>query len=421
MVIIGGGFGGVAAARAFKRQRVKVTLVDRNVYKTFQPLLYQVATAGLNPGDVTMFLRGLRLGQRNLRFRHAEMQTIHPQENRVEFADGTSLGYDFLIVTTGVTTNYMGVPGAEQHSMAMYTRTQAMAIRDHIFSGLEQMARRNGRLQCNVVVVGGGATGVEVAGALADLARGELRAVYPELEDDAFNIMIVQRGDEVLKPFSEKLRAFSAKALTDRGVQLRFGAGVETVTETGVTLTDGTEIRSDLTVWAAGVTAPEHVKNWNLPQGQGGRILVTGTQQVEGHANIFAAGDICGTAKDALPQLAQVAIQGGRHAAAQVLKLIAGDTELEPFAYHDKGIMATIGRRAAVAELPNGIMLKGTIGWLAWLAVHVMTLIGHRNRRAVFMNLFSLYVGMKGTHQSNPIVGEVSLPAHKRARLHDQD
>lgn len=425
VVIIGGGFAGISAARALRGAPVRVTLVDRRVYNTFQPLLYQVATGGLNPGDVTHFLRSLRVQQRNLEVVHEHLMEIDTAERRVRLLDGQELSYDYLLVANGVTTAYHGTAGAKENSFAVYSRSQAIAIRDTLFTRLERAAARPDRDRgLSVVVIGGGPTGVEMAGALAELRDQGLEPAYPELQGDAFRITLVQRS-EILKPFLPKLRAYAADQLRRRDVELRLGAGVEEVCPDAVRLSDGTVLPSDLTIWATGVAPHEEVREWSLPLDRGDRIRVGEDLQVEGLPGVFAAGDVAVAPQD-LPQLAQPAIQGGAHVARQIQRLMSGQPT-ERFEYWDKGQLAIIGRRSAIGELPGlaglpvlhrirplqrvpllrrVIALTGAMGWATWLFVHITSLLGPRNKLAVMMGLVIRY-GFRLHRAPVPIVGDV--------------
>ncbi|MGP9706951.1 NAD(P)/FAD-dependent oxidoreductase [Brachybacterium sp. AOP24-D1-21] len=414
VVILGGGFAGAHAVGALRDARVRVTLVDRNVYKTFQPLLYQVATAGLNPGDVTMFLRGLSLKVPNMRYRQGEVEGVDPERKIVRLDEGQSgqqeIAYDYLIVANGATTTYFGTPGAEEHAMPMYTRAQALAIRDRIFSELERSSREvglgRGHDKLHVCIVGGGPTGVEIAGALADFRTQELDILYPEMDPGTLQVTVLQRGDEVLKEFSTKYRQYAADELRDRGVVLQLGRGVKEVGYDHVVLDDDSILESDITIWAAGVAIPKMVSEWGFPQDKRGRLDVDDYLQVKGFPGVYAAGDIAGQ-DEPLPQLAQPAIQTGQAAARAIAAEVAGKPR-KKFKYTDLGTMATIGRHAAIAEIPVLGGLSGSLGWAAWLGVHITKMIGHRNQRAVAMNLVSLYSGSRATHQPNPVVGEVN-------------
>ncbi|GAA1483491.1 NAD(P)/FAD-dependent oxidoreductase [Brachybacterium fresconis] len=411
VIILGGGFAGAHAVGALRDARVRVTLIDRNVYKTFQPLLYQVATAGLNPGDVTMFLRGLSLKVPNMRYRQGEIEGVEPERKVVRLNEGQKgvqeLTYDYLIVANGATTTYFGTPGAEEHAMPMYTRSQALAIRDRVFSELERSTREDAPIhdKLNVCIVGGGPTGVEIAGALADFRMQELDILYPEMDPGTLQVTVLNRGDELIKEFSPEFRQYAADELEDRGVRLRLGHGVKSVGYDHVVLDDDTVLESDITIWAAGVAIPTSVKEWGLPQDKRGRLAVDDYLQVKGFPGVYAAGDIA-SQDDPLPQLAQPAIQTGQAAAKNIAAEVAGKSR-KKFSYTNLGTMATIGRHAAIAEIPVIGGLTGSLGWSAWLGVHIVKMIGHRNQRAVAMNLISLYGGTRATHQPNPVVGEV--------------
>ncbi|GAB2536610.1 NAD(P)/FAD-dependent oxidoreductase [Brachybacterium huguangmaarense] len=416
VVVVGGGFAGANAVLGLRDARVRVTLIDRNLYKTFQPLLYQVATAGLNPGDVTMMLRGLSLRVPNMRYRQGEVVGVDPERRVVRIAGASEpweMGYDYLVLANGSTTTFFGTKGAEEHAMPIYTRADAIAVRDRIFAELERTSSAGDGGKLCVSIVGGGPTGIEIAGALADFRRQELDILYPEMDPGTLRVHLLQRGTEILKEFEPRYREYAAKELEDRGVELLLGRGVTEVGYDFVRLDDDTIVESDITIWAAGVATAKTVSEWGLPQIKGGRLDVDETLEVKGFPGVYAAGDIAGG--DApLPQLAQPAIQAGRHVAKMIRAAVEGKPA-HPFRYVDLGTMATIGRRAAIAQIPHAPDLTGTAGWFAWLGVHVTKLLGHRNRRAVTMNLLSLYTGSRATHQPNPVIGEVDSVEAQRA------
>ncbi|PID53578.1 MAG: NADH dehydrogenase FAD-containing subunit [Micrococcales bacterium] len=354
VVIVGGGFAGISAMESLAKAPVDITLIDRNGYHTFQPLLYQVAAGGLNPGDVTMSFRAIAARQPNVRFRHGNVVQVDTQEQVVTLHDDTKITYDYLFIATGVTANFFGIPGAQEHSHIIYTRRDALATRDHLFSRLETLAQSVGKEgEFNIVVVGGGATGVEVAGAMAEMAVEALPRAYPELDPNKIRVYLVEMGEELLAPFKERIRDYTAAALEKRRVILKLGTAVEEITDDEVVLSDGSHIASKSIIWCTGVTAPEDVKRWQLPQGPGGRVLIDPECRVVGFQNVFAGGDVSADTVEPLPQLAQPATQHGTHVAAQIERLLAGEP-LEPFQYDNKGIMATITRNAAVAQLPGG-------------------------------------------------------------------
>ncbi len=402
VIVVGAGFGGLAAVEQLARAGMHALLIDRNVYSTFQPLLYQVATAGLNPGDVAYPVRGF--GRKHgVRFRLGEVTGIDPQARQITLADGWQYEYDYLILATGVSAAHYGVTGAAEHTLGLYTRRDAITLRDHIMARLERLDLAGAGKDVNFTVVGGGATGVELAGALAELRWTALEAAFPEVEGTSVHIRLVEMAPYLLAPFDPKLRDYAYQQLLDREVDVRLNATIKEVSPGWVRLADGDDLPSDVTVWAAGVAAPPQVKEWGLPQGRGGRLQVRPDLRVHGQERIFAIGDIALVDDQPLPQLAQPAIQGGRHAARQIQRLAAGQPATA-FSYHDKGIMATIGRRSAVVQLPRGLRFRGTIAWLAWLALHLITLLGNRNRLSALLNLTVRYISWG--HGGGIIVGD---------------
>ena len=394
VVVIGGGFAGLSAVRQLSVADADVTLVDQHAYNTFQPLLYQVATGGLNPGDVTYALRAFTSRYRNTSFRRATVTGLDPVARVVTVDEGPPLPYDYLVVGTGVTTNYFAIPGAAEHSISIYTRGGAILARDRVLSALEEVALMGDSAPAPVVVVvGGGATGVEMAGALAELRNEAVPVAYPEIDVADVHIVLIEMSDSVLGPFHPRLRSYAAKALRKRGVDLRLGTSVQEVRANEVVVRHadgGTEvIPTAATIWATGVTAVPVVGDWQLPTGRGGRVLVEPDLRVKGFPEVFAVGDDAGNDQP-LAQLAQPAIQGGKHAGVQIRRLIAG-AATEEFHYKDKGTMATIGRSDAVVQLPSGLRLKGFIAWVAWLGLHIVTLVGNRNRLATMINLSVRY------------------------------
>ena len=411
VVVVGAGFGGLASVGRLARAGMRVTLVDSNIYSTFQPLLYQVATGGLNPSDVAYPLRGFTR-KYGASFRRGEVTGIDPAARQVMLADGGQLGYDYLILAAGMSAAYYGVTGADKYSFGLYTRHDAIALRDRIMACLEQLSAAGGAEQASVTVVGGGATGVELAGTLAELRSIALPSSFPEIDPARVHIRLIEQVKELLTPFHPSLREYARRQLVARGVEVMLGTGIREITADRVILTDGRELGSELTVWAAGVAAPDRAGRWGLPQGKGGRLLTGPDLRVTGQDRIFAVGDIALIDGHPLPQLAQPALQMGRHAAGQVTALAAGQPTAA-FSYHDKGIMATIGRRSAVVQLPPGIRVRGTLAWLAWLALHLVTLLGHRNRISALVNLTYRY--LTWAHGGGMVAGDdPPLPEPRR-------
>jgi NADH dehydrogenase len=402
-VVVGAGFGGLAAVRRLAQSGVQTTLIDRNVYTTFQPLLYQVATGGLAGSDVAYPLRAFtrRYGAA---FRHGELTGIDPPARRIRLADGAELGYDYLILATGVAAAaYHGIPGAAEHSLSLYTRHDAIALRDHIMATLDRITLTGLHDNATVTVIGGGATGVELAGSLADLRNSALPAYFPEIDPARVHITLIDRSPSLLMPFHPALRDYARRQLASRGVEVRPGATIAEITPSKVMLADGTALASDITVWAAGVAAPQAAGDWGLPQAAGGRIMAGPDLRVTGQDRIFAVGDIALIGSQPLPQLAQPALQMGKHAASQIRRLEAG-RPVAPFRYRGKGTMATIGYRSAVAQLPGHVRARGTLAWLSWLALHLVTLLGGRNRITALASLSWRYLNWR--HGGGGIVGD---------------
>jgi NADH:ubiquinone reductase (H+-translocating) len=403
VVICGTGFGGLSAVDRLTRAGMRVTLVDDHLYSTFQPLLYQVATAGLNPGDVAYPAGGFARRYGAV-FRRGELAAIDSAARRIKLGNGLELGYDYLILATGVSASYYGIPGAAEHTFGLYTRTDAIVLRDHLMAGFERLSVDDGDLA--VTVAGGGATGVELAGTLAELRRTVLRATFPDVDPSRVHVRLIEMAPALLGPFHPTLREYARVQLVKRGVEVRLDTRIAEVTASQVLLADGEKLPSDITVWAAGVAAPAAVADWGLPQGRGGRILVGPDLRVQGQDRIFAAGDVAVNPGHPTPQLAQPALQMGRHAAAQVIRL-QRQQPTEPFAYHDKGMMATIGRRSAVVQLAGRLRwlrMRGTLAWLAWFALHLVYLLGGRNRVSALVNLTFRYVAWG--HGGAVIVGD---------------
>jgi NADH dehydrogenase len=408
VVICGAGFGGLSAVRGLTRAGLRVTLIDGHLYSTFQPLLYQVATAGLNPGDVAYPAGGF-VRRYGAVFRRGELATIDPASRQIKLADGRDFGYDYLILATGITTAFFGVEGAAENTFGLYTRTDAIALRDHLMAGFERLSEQDGDL--HVTVVGGGATGVELAGTLAELRRTVLASTFPDVDPARVHVQLVEMAPYLLGPFHEKLRDYAKAQLLARGVDVRLDTRIGEVTADHVKLVHGEDLPSDITVWAAGVAAGPGVAAWGLPQGKGGRVMVGPDLRVQGQDRIFAVGDIAVNPDDPTPQLAQPAIQMGRHAAAQIARLENG-TATEPFKYHDKGTMATIGRRSAVVQLAGGLRMRGTLAWLAWFALHLLYLLGGRNRVSTVVNLTYRYISWG--HGGAVIVGDEPVNAQQQ-------
>ena len=405
VVVLGAGFAGLSAVRELQGVDADVLLVDRNAYNTFQPFLFQVATGGLNPGDVTYSLRTFTGGRRRVGFRQGTATGVDAEAKVLRMQEGEDVPYDYLIVSSGIAANYFGIPGAEEHTLTMYTRNGAIAVRDRLLTAFERAAEHGGDEPPCVVVVGGGATGSEMAGSIAELRNTYLAENYPEIDPSRVRVVCVEMLDFVLAPFDDSLRQYAKGALEQRGVELRLGSAVAEVREDVVVLKGGEEIPSALTVWTSGVSAPKSLSEWGFPQGRGGRLQTEADLRVQGSDSVFAVGDVGAVDGSPLPQLAQPAIQAGKHAAVNVKHLIAGEPAV-PFAYKDKGTMAIIGRGSAVADIKWPFKGKFTskLAWLMWMGLHIALLHSFRNRLAVMTNI-ATHLTRSG--MQNLIPGEV--------------
>ena len=414
VVVVGAGFGGIAATDTLSKEGFRVTLLDRFPYNTFQPLLYQVATGGLNPGDITYALRFFAARHEGVRFRAGEVVGIDHDRHEVICDDGARVGFDYLIIGNGITTNHFGIPGAAEYTMSMYTRVDALKVRDTIWGSLELIAGKaeSDSAGFTVVIVGGGPTGVEIAGQLAELKTETIPTIYPELNPARVHVVLVEMFPHLLAPFDDSLRQYALHELIKRGVDVRLNTAIIEIEADRVDFKDGSSMPVDLVIWAAGVSGDPAIRSWGLPIGRAGRIEVNGDTRVIGEERIFAIGDASVIVDKPLPQLAQPALQMGKFAARQIARLHRG-LDTETFKYHDKGTMATIGRGDAVLQMPIGIKLKGILAWLGWIALHITYLLGGRNRMQTLINLGSRYAGPR---RSNAIVGDV-LPTPKLRRV----
>jgi NADH dehydrogenase len=415
VIIVGAGFAGLSAVGQLRKAGCMVTVIDKNLYSTFQPLLYQVATGGLNPGDVSYAVGGFT-SRRHTRYVRGDLAGVDTAARRVRLTDGRELDYDYLMIATGVAANYFGLPGAEENTFALYSRADAIVLRDHLMNGFERLSERSDpKSEFVITVVGGGATGVELAGTAAELRREVIQATFPDVDPARVHVRLIEMAPALVMPFHPKLREYTRKQLVQRGVDIKLNTEIREVRPDCVILADGQELPTDLTVWAAGVAGPHSMADWGLPLGKGGRLLVGSDLRVEGSDRIFAIGDIALHQQDPAPQLAQPAIQHGKHAAEQVVHLVKGEPT-QPFKYHDKGMMATIGRRSAIVQLPQGPRFTGTLAWLAWLGLHLLYLLGGRNRVATLINLSWRYLSWG--HGGGVIVGDepdTPLPGEAQA------
>ncbi len=393
VVVIGAGFGGLRVVRGLEGTDVAVTVVDRNNFHTFQPLLYQVATAGLDVDDIAYPVRGIfrrRRSSRNVNVRVAAVTGIELDERVVTTDRGAPIPYDTLVVAAGSVSHDFGVTGVDEHAIGLKSVGDAVAIRNRILAQFERADLHDvlhdvDDHALDVVVSGGGPTGVELAGGLVELYDRVLSKDFPGLPVAEARITLVEAVPQLLGSFDSTLGDRAERTLTDRGVDVITGVPVDRIDEGVVTLADGRQIRAGTIVWAAGVRAAPVAELLGTELAEGGRIVVGSDLSVPGHPEVFAIGDIAVDPDHPLTQVAQPAIQGGKHVVAQIRRRLDG-MPTEPFEYVDKGSMATIGRHDAVAEFPSGRTLSGPVGWVAWLGLHLLYLVGFRNRLNVFVN-----------------------------------
>jgi NADH dehydrogenase len=389
VVIIGAGFGGLWAARALAHVPVKVLLLDCNNYHTFLPLLYQVAAAELEPEEIAYPVRSIVRDLPNAHFCMAEVKEIDFAARMVRTTE-RAISYDFLILGIGSTAHFFGVLGAAEYAFSLKTLEQAVALRNHILCCFERAiqepdAERRQRL-LTFAILGGGPTGVEFAGALAELIRGPLMRDYRTLGVREVRVILLEAADSLLASFPERLRVYALARLRKMGVDVRLQAKVNQITPESVQLKDGTIISTGTVIWTAGVRGVPQASAWGLPTARNGQVLVEPTLQTSDHPEVYVIGDLAYVEQDGhpLPMIAPVAIQQGV-ASAQNIAWQVKEQSPVPFRYHDRGTMATIGRNAAVTYLA-GHAFTGFPAWLLWLGVHILNLIGFRNRLFVLVN-----------------------------------
>jgi NADH dehydrogenase len=385
VVIIGGGFAGLDAARVFADAPVRITLLDRHNHHVFQPLLYQVATAALSPGDIASPIRWILRHQRNVEVFLADVTSIDTASHQV-ITDGGPLSYDFLLVAAGAAHAYFGHEEWATRAPGLKTLDDALEMRRRVLLAFEAAERETDsaaqRRLLTFVIVGGGPTGVELAGALAEIARHTLRDDFRHVRPESARILLVEGSPHVLASFPEKLRAAAHRSLEKLGVEVRTGVVVTAIDDDGVTA-GGERIPAQTILWAAGVAASPLARSLGVPLDRAGRVSAEPTLNLAAHPEIFVAGDLCAFVQDGkpLPGVAQVAKQEGAHAAKNILHAVRGEP-LEPFRYTDFGNVATIGRGSAVVDIGR-VRASGWLAWLFWLFLHIFWLIGFRNRIAV--------------------------------------
>jgi NADH dehydrogenase len=392
VLVLGGGFAGIGAARSLKDAPVEVVLVDKHNYHTFQPLLYQVATDLLETGAVGHALRDLFHDQPNVAVHEAGVTAIDLEKREVQFAEIAPISYDYLVLALGATVNFFGAEGANEHSFPMYTLADAVRLKDHVLERWEATDRdpalaEDGAL--NVVVVGGGPTGVESVGALAELYRSNFSSDYPGLPQEKARLVLVEASPALFGMFKQDIRDYTERTLEKLGVEVMLGEIVASVAPTRVTLKSGKVLNAHTLVWGAGLQAAPIVESLGLELQRGNRIPVEPDLSLKKHSEVFAVGDIAwitdAKTNEVLPQLGSVALQAGECAGENIARRVAGKATT-PFEYEDKGTMATIGRGAAVVQFRRGRTMKGKAAFLAWGAVHLALLSTGEDRAKAVVN-----------------------------------
>jgi NADH dehydrogenase len=416
VVIVGSGFGGLYAARTLARHDVQITLLDRKNHHTFQPLLYQVATAGLNPSDIAVPIRSIFRKQENVEVLLGNVSAIHKDSRRLTLEDGATIPYDTLIVATGATHSYFGHPEWEHVAPGLKTIEDALEIRKRIFFAFEAAEREpDESLRApwlTFVVVGGGPTGVELAGTLGEISRQTLRHDFRHIDPSESSILLLEGSPNILGTYVAELRDKARVQLEHLGVKVRANARVVAIDAGGVTLAPidgqpGERIPSRTVLWAAGVAASPLVKSLGVPLDRAGRVLVEPDLTVPGHPEIYVIGDVAAAKQGDgfVPGVAPAAIQAAKHTADNIVRTLAGQPRT-PFRYHDKGSLATIGRASGIADFGR-LKLSGFLAWMAWLLIHVFFLIGFRNRFLVMFEWAMSYLTFQ--RGARLITGKVPL------------
>jgi NADH dehydrogenase len=389
VVIVGGGFGGLACAKKLARSSADVMLVDSRDYHLFTPLLYQVATALLNPADIAYPFRSVLRRFGNVRFFQARVVRVDLERRLITTGSGRQLGYDYLVLATGSTSDYFGNDELRGQTLAMKTLEQAQRLRNHLLACLEHAAQSEDELErrrwLTFVIAGGGATGVEYAGAISEFRKLVMRE-YPELSSDLIRIVVIEGAGTLLPAFPEKLGRYAQRTLERLGVEVRTDTLLLGVQPGVAHLSSGEKLATETVVWSAGVRASEPAGIEPIERGRSARLQVDERLRVGGRPEVIAIGDLAaarGSSGD-LPMLSAPAMQEGRYAAAVILAAIDRKPDPRPFRYRDKGTMAVIGRNHAVASVA-GMQLTGFTAWIAWLVIHLYYLVGFRNRASVFL------------------------------------
>lgn len=425
IVIIGGGFAGINLAKNLANNKdFSITLVDRNNYNFFPPLLYQVATSYLETSSICYPFRRFLRGKKNIQFRMGEFKRVIPGEKKVILSNG-ELNYDYLVFATGAETNFFGMENVKKNALPMKTVNDALELRNYFLQKMEQATRttddRERKKLLTIVIAGGGPTGVEVSGVLAEMKKKVIPRDYPELTGKGYesHIYLVDGGGKLLAPMSEKSQQDTLDALTKMGVEVKFNHQVKDYTDDVVTFANGDAIETKTLVWAAGVAGSVFEGIPAESYGRGRRMIVDEHNKVMGIPDVYSIGDSCLQSTDkhfpnGHPQVAQVAIQQGKLLAKNFKAMKAGEA-MRPFAYHDKGTMAIIGWNKAVADLPKPkLHFKGFIAWLMWLFIHLISLINYRNKIRTLYNWTTAYFTRDQTLRM--IVRPDKEPAMKEAQ-----
>jgi NADH dehydrogenase len=417
VLIIGGGFGGLAAAKVLRDTRLNVTLLDRHNYHLFQPLLYQVATAALSPGDIASPIRWIFRHSPNVRVLLGDAASIDPDNKVVSLTDGGILHYDFLIVAAGSSHSYFGHDEWAASAPGLKTLEDALEIRRRVLLAFERAERETDRARqqelLTFVLVGGGPTGVELAGTLAEISRQTLRHEFRTIDPTQARVILIEAGPTILQSFPEPLRNAARRSLERLRVDVRESTRVTGVDLHGVML-GADRISADTVLWTAGVAASPLVRSLGVPVDRAGRVLVHPDLSIPGHPEVFVVGDAAAMVDQTgtpLPGVAQVAMQGARHAAYTILNRLAG-RPAKRFIYRDKGSMAIVGRGAAIADL-GWVRFSGLLAWLAWLFLHIVMLVGFRNRVIVFAEWAIAYLTLQRSIRL--ITGPVELNRSERS------
>jgi NADH dehydrogenase len=394
VVIIGGGFGGLNAAKALRTAPVRLTVVDRHNHHLFQPLLYQVATATLSPGDIASPIRWILRRARNTSVWLGDVRTIDLKTRRIMLVDGASIAYDYLIIATGTSHTYFGHDGWAAYAPGLKTLEDALDIRRRILVAFEEAERETNPVRqqrfLTFVLVGGGPTGVELAGTLAEIAR-QTRSEFRNIDTHKARIVVIEAGPTILPSFAPALRDAARRSLSRLHVEVRENTRV-TAVDDGAVMLGAERLEAGTVLWTAGVAASPITATLGVPLDRAGRVVVESDLSIPDHPEAFVIGDAAAfldAEGHQLPGVAQVAIQGGTHAARTILRRIRGEPS-QPFVYHDRGSMAIIGRGSAICDI-RGFRFSGPIAWLAWLFLHIFELIGFRNRLVVMIEWATAY------------------------------